>query len=70
MKQAYSRFITYKKCRDNDVICFLDGDDWIYDNNVLEKIKEEYKKDIMLTYGSFYYYEDGKNNKFIEPIDV
>ena len=72
MKQAYSRFITYKKCRDNDVICFLDGDDWIYDNNVLEKIKEEYKKDIMLTYGSFYYYEDGKNNKFIEskPYDI
>ena len=31
MKQAYNRFHAYKLCNDYEIICFLDGDDWLYD---------------------------------------
>lgn len=55
MKQAYNRFHAYKLCEDHEIICFLDGDDWLYDSNVLKKLNEEYKKNkILLTYGSYY----------------
>ena len=58
MKQAYSRYQCYKYCDDNDVICFLDGDDWLYDDFVLEKLNNEYNNDIMITYGSYCKFED------------
>ena len=62
MKQAYSRFISYKECNDNEIICFLDGDDWLYDENVLFNLRNEYKNnDILLTFGS--YYELNNNNE-------
>lgn len=55
MKQAYNRFHAYKLCNDNEIICFLDGDDWLYDYNVLNKINEEYCNNrILLTYGSYF----------------
>lgn len=31
------------KCDPEDVICVLDGDDWLADSSVLEKVWEEYK---------------------------
>jgi len=58
MKQAYSRYQCYKYCDDNDIICFLDGDDWLYDDFVLEKLNNEYNNDIMITYGSYCKFED------------
>jgi len=30
-------------CDDDDIICVLDGDDWLCENNVLEKIYDQYK---------------------------
>lgn len=68
MKQSYSRFIAYEYCDDDEVICFLDGDDWLYDNNVLHKINEEYQNDIKLTYGSYYKFENNQMTKFVESI--
>jgi len=42
---------------DEDIIVELDGDDWLYDNNVLGLINEKYKKNknLWITNGSFVY---------------
>lgn len=37
----------------SDVICLLDGDDWLSDNLVLNYLNEAYSEDVWLTYGSF-----------------
>jgi len=39
---------------DNDILIHLDGDDWLYDENVLEKLNTLYnEKDCWMTYGGF-----------------
>ena len=46
--------IKFSKPNDHDVIVTLDGDDWLYGNDVLEKLNDIYKKqDCYLTYGEF-----------------
>jgi glycosyltransferase involved in cell wall biosynthesis len=67
MKQAYSRYQCYKYCNDDDIICFLDGDDWLYDKYVLEKLNKEYDDDIMITYGTYCNFEDGKLGSIRKP---
>ena len=69
MKQAYSRYIGYNLVDDDEIICFLDGDDWLYDNKVLEKLNEEYNDDILLTFGSYCEYRDGKNGRIRKAVD-
>ena len=65
MKQAYNRYIAYKYCYDDDIICFLDGDDWLFDNNVLSNLHKEYKsKNVSMTYGSYF---SLKGNKSLSP---
>lgn len=45
--------------KDEDVIIQLDGDDWLYNEEVLEKLYETYnEKDIYLTYGREIHYPD------------
>ena len=47
---------------DEDVILLLDGDDWLYDEEVLEKLYEIYSdedRDILLTYGREIHYPSG-----------
>jgi glycosyltransferase involved in cell wall biosynthesis len=47
---------------DNDIIVHLDGDDWLFDNNVLENLNKFYnEKDVWMTYGKFYCF-DGTND--------
>jgi len=39
---------------DEDIIVTVDGDDWLYDNGVLEYLNEVYQDpDVWMTYGSF-----------------
>jgi glycosyltransferase involved in cell wall biosynthesis len=55
--------ITCLKPDDNDVILLLDGDDWLYDEEVIEKIHYIYSdedKDILITYGREIHYPSGK----------
>ena len=61
MKQAYCRYQAYKHTKDNEIICFLDGDDWLYNNQILEKLNREYQSDIKLTYGSYYFFSEESN---------
>lgn len=47
-------------CADDEIILTLDGDDWLYDNNVLSKLNVIYaKNDLWLTYGQYQNYPDG-----------
>lgn len=42
---------------EEDIIITVDGDDWLYDDNVLEKVVSAYEeKDISMTYGNFINY--------------
>lgn len=54
-KQAYSRYIALKECDDDEICCFVDGDDWLYDVRVLEKTNQLYMKgNVELTYGGMH----------------
>lgn len=59
-KQGYSRFIAFKECHDDEICCLLDGDDWLYDEHVLEKLNDIYNDDIVVTYGNYRVYENGE----------
>lgn len=45
-------------CKDDDIIVVLDGDDWFYDDKVLEKLNKAYENDIWITYGQYRSYPD------------
>ena len=45
---------------DEDILLFVDGDDWLYEDTTLEKINQLYsQKDYWMTYGSFVCYPSG-----------
>ena len=70
MSQSYSRYIGYKLVDDDEIICFLDGDDWLYDNNVLSKLNEEYNNnDILLTFGSYCEFINGSESNVRKVVD-
>jgi len=54
---------------DEDIIVIVDGDDWMFDNNVLSYLNEVYQdENIWLTYGNFIYESNqqiSKTNKLI-----
>ena len=48
-------------CNDDDVIIILDGDDWFYDEKVLNKLNYNYSNnDIYLTYGQYICYPNNE----------
>jgi glycosyltransferase involved in cell wall biosynthesis len=52
--------ISNSNAGDEDIIIILDGDDWLANKNVLEKIVKYYEKeDIYLTYGNYIEYPSG-----------
>lgn len=60
-KQAYSRYVALKECDDDEICCFVDGDDWLYDTRVLEKTNQLYMRgNVELTYGGMHKFIDGK----------
>ena len=56
-------------CVLDEIICFLDGDDWLYNNDVLNKLNNEYQNDIVLTFGSYYKFENNQLGVFIKAKD-
>lgn len=54
---------------DNDIILTLDGDDWLFDDNVLSYLNKFYQdNDCWLTYGSYVEYPNGIRGKFAKQI--
>ena len=41
---GYNRYSIYKKSNDNDILVFLDGDDWLTDSKSLKVIKKIYEE--------------------------
>jgi hypothetical protein len=61
--QGYARYQAYQLCNDNEICVMLDGDDWLYDEYVLEHLNNLYMKGIQVTYGQFLYWDDILLNK-------
>lgn len=46
---------------DDDIIVTIDGDDWLYDDKVFQKVNQAYEyTGCLLTYGNYERYPDGK----------
>jgi glycosyltransferase involved in cell wall biosynthesis len=65
LKNIYDAIHTYAD--DRSVVVLVDGDDWLYDNHVLEKLNAIYSRyNVFLTYGQFQEYPSG-NRGFCTP---
>ena len=54
----YAEYIKALFPDDDEILVHLDGDDWLYDENVLENLNKFYnKKDCWMTYGDFVCYD-------------
>lgn len=52
-KQGYIKYLGAHYCEDDEIMIFLDGDDWLYNNNVLKTVNSYYHRyNTWLTYGS------------------
>ena len=69
MYAAYNRYNVYSKVKDNDIVIFLDGDDWFPDEQILKLLNKIYiENDIKWTISNHKLY---KNNKIkVKPCFV
>jgi GR25 family glycosyltransferase involved in LPS biosynthesis len=57
-KQGYARYIGFHLTFDDEILVLLDGDDWLYNQDVLTKLSQIYiKMNVWMTYGSYYIYD-------------
>jgi len=57
----YNEYIKNFITDDKDILVFVDGDDWLYDDYVLEQLNEFYNKgDYWMTYGKMICYPGGE----------
>lgn len=59
MSKAYSFCEYLNEVEDEDVVVFIDGDDWLSDEQVLERVKKMYDGGNWLTYSKFINYPLG-----------
>ena len=50
---AGSRYQAYTQTKSNEICCMLDGDDWLYGDNVLNVLNIEYNAGYNCTYGCY-----------------
>lgn len=75
MKQSYCKYNNYKLLKNNDIVCLLDGDDWLSNNNVLSLLSHEYyTTNNLIIYGGYDVYYNNKIEKSVKggeyPLDV
>ena len=59
--QAYSRWVAYTACADDEVCVLLDGDDWLYTAYALAHLDKLYRSSgVLVTYGQFVYWDNGE----------
>jgi len=72
--QGYGRWLSYQQCDDDEICVFLDGDDWLADNFVLQKLNHLYlEKNYMVTYGGYNVFYKNKITKIKTeefPLDI
>lgn len=55
-----NRYLGSHLCEDNEIVLILDGDDWLANDKVFQRINKIYSKEnIWLTYGQFMRYPSG-----------
>ena len=59
MSKAYSFCEYLNEVEDEDIVAFIDGDDWLADEQVLERVKKMYEEGNWLTYSKFINYPTG-----------
>jgi glycosyltransferase involved in cell wall biosynthesis len=45
-------------CEDDEIVVVLDGDDWLANSKVLQRLSKEYDKEVYMTYGQYVSYPD------------
>jgi len=66
MKQSYCKYKTYQKLFDHDIVCILDGDDWLARNDALFLLYHEYKKtNNLVIYSGYHIYYNNKIDKTV-----
>jgi len=53
---AYSRYVGLQQIKSNEIVVFLDGDDWLFHDQVLNLIASKYDEGCEMTYGSFIHF--------------
>lgn len=62
--QGAGRFICYHYTYDDEIVIMLDGDDWLFDREVLNNLEKIYNQNNLLcSYGSYYEYDNKLINK-------
>ena len=70
--QMYSKYNAYKLVNDFEIVCLLDGDDWLSENNVLETLVNAYSDpDVSVVTSNYNVYKNGKiiDNTYIPNYD-
>jgi glycosyltransferase involved in cell wall biosynthesis len=57
-RQGFARYVGFHLTFDDEILVLLDGDDWLFDTNVLKHLARAYTADILMTYGSYYVYDE------------
>jgi len=58
-------------CDDEDVLVFLDGDDWFSDGGVLDYLNGVYaKRDVWITWGSYVVHPSGQRGRNARPLPL
>lgn len=58
-RQGMGRYIAYHKCFDDEICLNLDGDDWLYDEFVLDNMDKHFvNNNLLASYGSYYVYDE------------
>lgn len=61
--QACGRFQAYHMCDDDEILCMVDGDDWLANPQVLYHLAKIYQGSALSTYGSFQFFHQGRLEK-------
>lgn len=57
--QGLGRYLAWNMAYDDEIAIMLDGDDWLQNSNVLNKLNDIYiNNDVLVTYGSYCIYDD------------
>lgn len=60
---TYNHVSFFPYLEDDEILVFIEGDDWFFDENVLENLNNYYNEhDCWMTYGKFYVYDGTSEN--------
>jgi glycosyltransferase involved in cell wall biosynthesis len=73
MFQSYNKYIAYQQVKDLEIVCILDGDDWLARHDALNILNNKYNKtNSKIICSNYLIYENGYHSisTFIEPTEI